>query len=82
MHRFMGSCTGTLQFKPELVTYTSPVHSFTLNRDQISRIEGDAIVETSGRRWRLEIPGRTGPQVHGLLNRWFNAIPAPTALPR
>lgn len=77
MHRFMGSCTGTLQFKPEFLTYTSPVHSFTLNRDQISRIEGDAIVETGGRRWRLEIPGRTGPQVHGLLNRWFNAIPAP-----
>ena len=77
MHRFMGSCTGTLQFKPEILTYTSPVHSFSLTRDQISRIEGDAVVETTGRRWRFEIPGRTGPQVHGLLNRWFNAIPAP-----
>ena len=77
LHRFGGFCVGTLQFMPENINFSSPVHSFALTRDQIDRVEGDAIVETAGRRWRFEIPGRTGPQTHGLLNRWFNAIPAP-----
>lgn len=77
MHRFGGFCEGTLLLRPEFISYTSPVHSFNLTRDQISAIEGDAIVEPGGRRWRFEIPGRNGPQVHALLNRWFNAIPAP-----
>ncbi len=79
LHRFGGFCAGTLQLMPENINFSSPVHSFALTRDQIDRVEGDAIVETAGRRWRFEIPGRTGPQTHGLLNRWFNAIPAPSS---
>jgi serine/threonine protein kinase len=77
MHFFGGSCTGTLEFKPETLTFTSPVHSFTLTRAQIRAIEGDAVVESGGRRWRFEIPGKNGAQVHNLLARWFAAIPAP-----
>jgi len=77
LHRFGGSCAGTLQLTPEAISYKSDVHSFSLTRDQISGIEGDAIVESAGRRWRLEIPGRNGFQVHNLLARWFAAKPAP-----
>jgi serine/threonine protein kinase len=77
LHHFGGFCIGTLQFKPETLSFSSPVHSFTLTRDQIASIDHDAVVETGGHRWRFEIPGRTGPQVHNLLARWFNAIPAP-----
>ncbi len=77
MHRFGGFCEGTLQLTPERISFTSPVHSFDLTRDQIESVMGDAIVETGGRRWRFEIPGRNGGQVHGLLNRWFNAQTAP-----
>lgn len=73
MHHFGEFCQGTLQFRPEMITFTSPVHSFSLTRDQISAINGDVIVETGGRRWRFEIPGKNGGQVHFLLNRWFNA---------
>lgn len=78
MHRFGGFCEGTLQLRPDRISFTSPVHSFDLTRDQIDSISGDAIVETGGRRWRFEIPGRNGGQVHGLLNRWFNAQAAPS----
>jgi hypothetical protein len=77
LHRFGGFCAGTLQFKPEILSFNSSVHSFTLTRDQIGSIEGDVVVESGGRRWRFEIPGRNGPQVHAMLARWFAAIPAP-----
>ncbi len=77
LHFFGGFCVGTLQFKPDTISFTSSVHSFSLTRDQISAIQGDAIVETAGRRWRFEIPGKKGPQVHNILTRWFNALPNP-----
>jgi len=77
LHRFGGFCVGTLQFKPEILSFSSNVHSFTLTRDQIASIEGDAVVESGGRRWRFEIPGKNGPQVHAMLERWFAAVPAP-----
>jgi serine/threonine protein kinase len=77
LHRFGGFCTGTLQMSPETISYRSDTHSFNLTRDQISLIEGDTIVESTGRRWRFEIPGRNAFQVHSLLARWFAAIPAP-----
>ena len=78
MHHSGEFCEGTLQFKPEMIGFSSPVHSFELTRDQISAIDGDVIVETSGRHWRFEIPGRSKRQVHSLLSRWFNAIPGPS----
>jgi hypothetical protein len=77
IHHFGGFCSGTLQLTPETINYTSDAHSFSLTRDQISAIQGDAIVESSGRRWRFEIPGKNGAQVHMLLARWYSAIPAP-----
>ncbi len=77
LHHFGGFCSGTLQLTPETINYTSDTHSFSLTRDQISAIQGDAIVESSGRRWRFEIPGKNGAQVHMLLSRWYAAIPAP-----
>ncbi len=77
LHHFGGFCSGTLQLTPETISYTSDAHSFSLTRDQISAIQGDAIVESSGRRWRFEIPGRNGAQVHMLLARWYAALPDP-----
>lgn len=81
IHFLGGFCAGTLQFKPEILTFSSPVHSFSLTRDQIQAIQGDAVVQINGRRWRFEIPGRSGPQVHSLLARWFNAVSAPSPRP-
>ncbi|MGB6609698.1 MAG: serine/threonine-protein kinase, partial [Acidobacteriaceae bacterium] len=77
LHHDGGFCEGTLQFTPETLNYTSNVHSFTLTRDQIVSISGDVVVESSGRRWRLEIPGGNERQVHNVLNRWLNALPNP-----
>jgi len=81
MHFFGGFCVGTLQFTPDTISFRSPVHSFSLTRDRIRAIEHDAIVEADGRRWRFEIPGRTGPQVHAILVRWFHAVPGPATNP-
>ena len=75
LHRFGGFCDGTLQLTPETISYISAVHNFTLTRDQIAAVEGNGIVETSGRRWRFEVPGKNPKQVHNLLARWFNAVP-------
>ena len=77
LHPFGGFCEGTLQFTPETLVYTSSIHSFSLTRDQIASINGDVVVENSGRRWRFEIPGANQHQVHNVLNRWFNALPNP-----
>ncbi len=77
LHHFGGFCAGTLQLTPETISYKSDVHSFSLTRDQISGIEGDVIIETAGRRWRFEIPGKNNFQVHNLLARWFAAKPSP-----
>jgi hypothetical protein len=77
LHPFGGFCEGTLHFTQEALIFTSDVHSFSLTRDQIASINGDVVVENSGRRWRFEIPGGNQHQVHNVLNRWFNALPNP-----
>ncbi len=77
MHHFGDFCVGTLQFTPEILNFTSDVHSFHLTRDQISSIDGNAVVESSGRKWRFQVPGHTIHFVHNMLQRWYAATPAP-----
>ncbi|HEX4036689.1 MAG TPA: protein kinase [Acidobacteriaceae bacterium] len=71
----LGSCTGTLQLTPLVLSFHSSEHSVALTRAQIRAIEGDAVIENNGHRWRFAIPGKTEEQVHELLTRWDEATP-------
>lgn len=72
--RLFGRTTsGKLQLNPAYLTYTAGNDSVTLTRAQIRSIDGNSVVETSGRRWRFLIPGKNDAQVHQLLARWLSA---------
>jgi hypothetical protein len=67
------SCDGTLQLTDSLLTFTSNVHPITFTRAQVSGIEGNAVVDSAGKKVRFQIDGMNNEQVHALLEKWFNA---------
>jgi hypothetical protein len=67
------SCDGTLQLTDALLTFTSNVHPFTFTRAQISGIEGNAVVDSAGKKFRFQIDGMSNEQVHALLEKWYIA---------
>jgi serine/threonine protein kinase len=67
------SCDGTLQLTDALLTFTSNVHPFTFTRAQISGIEGNAVVDSAGKKFRFQIDGMNNEQVHALLEKWYGA---------
>lgn len=70
--RFFGrSSSGTLRLSAAAFSYTSGGDSVSLTRAQVRGIDGDTLVETSGKRWRFEITGMSNDQVHNLLARWL-----------
>ncbi|MGC2618668.1 MAG: hypothetical protein WA414_06460, partial [Acidobacteriaceae bacterium] len=73
------SCDGTLQLTESLITFSSDVHPFTFTRAQVSAIEGDAIVDTAGKKFRFQIDDMSNQQVHEILEKWYNAGPHPAA---
>jgi hypothetical protein len=73
MRLFGRSSSGKLQLTPAYLSFTSPDDSVTLTRAQIRAIDGDSVVETSGRKWRFEINGMSAEQVHQILARWLAA---------
>ena len=67
------SCDGTLQLTDTLLTFTSDVHPFTFTRAQVSGIEGNAVVDSAGKKFRFQIDGMSNRQVHALLEKWYTA---------
>jgi serine/threonine protein kinase len=67
------SCDGTLQLTDSLLTFTSDVHPITFTRAQVSGIEGNAVVDSAGKKVRFQIDGMNNGQVHALLEKWYNA---------
>ena len=70
--RFFGrSSSGTLRLSAAAFSYTAGGDSVSLTRAQVRGIDGDTLVETSGKRWRFEITGMSNDHVHNLLARWL-----------
>ena len=67
------SCDGTLQLTDTLLTFTSDVHPITLTRAQVTGIEGNAVVDSAGKKFRFQIDGMSSEQVHALLQKWYSA---------
>jgi serine/threonine protein kinase len=67
------SCDGTLQLTDSLLTFTSDVHPFTFTRAQVSGVEGNAVVDSAGKKFRFQIDGMSNDQVHALLEKWYAA---------
>lgn len=68
-------CDGSLQLTPERLVYACGVQSVTLARPDVRAIDGNAVVETAGKRWPVQLDGMNNAQVHNLLARWFSKPP-------
>jgi len=75
MRLFGMSSKGTLKLTATELSYTSNAHSVSVSRNQIRAIDGNAVVETDGKKWRFEIDGMSNEQVHDLLARWYASGP-------
>jgi serine/threonine protein kinase len=67
------SCDGTLQLTDTLLTFTSNVHPITFTRAQVSGVEGNAVIDSAGKKFRFQIDGMNNEQVHALLEKWYSA---------
>ena len=67
------SCDGTLQLTDSLLTFTSDVHPVTLTRAQVTGIEGNAVVDSAGKKFKFQVDGMNSEQVHALLQKWYSA---------
>lgn len=65
-------CDGSLQLVPGRLVYACGVQSVTLARADVRQIDGNAVVETGGKRWPVQLDGMNNTQVHQLLVRWFS----------
>lgn len=77
MRLFGMSSKGTLKLTATELSYTSNAHSVSVSRNQIRAIDGNAVVETDGKKWRFEIDGMSNEQVHDILARWYGNAAAP-----
>ena len=73
------SWNGIIQLVPGRLIYSSPAHSFTLMRSQIRSVDGNALVDSTGKRWRFVFDGMNSAQSHNLLARWLATEPPPQA---
>jgi predicted Ser/Thr protein kinase len=67
------SCDGTLQLTDTLLIFSSDVHPLTLTRAQVFEIEGNAVVDSGGKKFRFQIDDMNNGQVHEVLEKWFAA---------
>jgi serine/threonine protein kinase len=67
------SCDGTLQLTDSLLIFSSDVHPLTLTRAQVFEIEGNAVVDSGGKKFRFQIDDMSNGQVHEVLEKWFAA---------
>ncbi len=63
---FLGSCSGVLTLTPEMITFSSQEHPFTIQVNQ-AQVEGEGVRDRNGKLYNLEIPGE---DVGELLRSW------------
>lgn len=67
----IGSCQGQLQLTDSSLIFASSTHPLNLRKSEIKRIDGDGIIDGTGKTWHFKIEDKSPEDTHNLLFEWF-----------